>query len=305
MISGRQMVYRLSVTVVLIVVVSLYGMWWWHTSVGVPEMATARPMFLRQDVPVRALLLWREELVRARVKGAVHYTYGSTPVLVGKGDLVATVLKSGKNIPVYASRKGYFVPGLDGLEGRWRYSSLWPGSASLPEISPIIWFSDLMECRSDRIIGKLIPQPQTLRCILYSSLTDSLQSDIQGGAVEIRLNPLDAPYQGNVRVAQEFGPTVKLYLNVPFFPVDMVQSREVVLYVNQGEARGVEIPESSVVIRDGKQGVFVVRRDRASFHVVQGVPMDGGNFFVEAGLNPGSLVLLNGTAAREGRVRLW
>ncbi|MCF4150762.1 hypothetical protein L2W58_03015 [Dethiosulfovibrio sp. F2B] len=293
------------VTFIVVAVVSVYMAWWWHTSGSIPELVNARTVFYRDDIPIRAVLIWREELVHSRVRGSIQYRYGSSPAVVGKGDLVGTVLRGGKSFPIYSPGKGYFVPGLDGLEGEWRYSFIWPGSASLPDPPGTLFFQDLSEIRRDKVIGKLIPQPQNLRCVFYCPLTDSLSSDIGGGSVEFRLDPLGVPYRGEVRVAQRMGHTVKLYVNLPFFPADVLTRRELRIFVNGGEGRGVAVPDSAVVIRQGVRGVFVLDGNNVSFRGVEGFPVDGGRFMVEAGLNPGSLVLLNGMTAQEGRIKLW
>ena len=77
------------------------------------------------------------------------------------------------------------------------------------------------------------------------------------------------------------------------------------LYLKGGEWRGAEIPESSVVIKGGKKGVYLVRGDRVFFREIRGIPMPGDRFLVYGGLNPGNLVLLNGMVGKEGRIKLW
>ena len=289
----------------LLVVVAIYMAWWWQTTMAIPDLVTARPGFYRQDVPVRAVLLWREELVRASTRGSVQYRYGSKSASISKGELIATVMKGGKGNPVYSSKRGYFIPGLDGLEDSWRYSSIWTESLSLPDVSEVVIFTDFGESRSDRVIGKLIPQPQTLRAVFYSPVTDSLKSEAQSGFIEFRLDPLGAPFRGDVRVAEVTGQVMKVYMDMPFFPLSSLMRRDMTLYLKGGEWRGAEIPESSVVIKGGKKGVYLVRGDRVFFREIRGIPMPGDRFLVYGGLNPGNLVLLNGMVGKEGRIKLW
>ncbi len=303
--KGRRIVYGLSVTLVMMLAVTVYLGWWWHTTMSVPDFVTARVGFYREDIPVRAVLLWIEDLVVAPARGSIQYRHGSESAFVAKGEVVATVLKGGKNLPVMASKKGYFVPGLDGLEKSWRYSSIWTEPSSLPDVPDLEVFPDFSESRSDRIIGKLIHQPQTLRCIMYCPVTDQVRSEVDLGLMEFRLDPLGAPFTGNVRVAELMGHKMKIYMDLPFFPIEMASRRDVTLYVKGGEWSGAEVPESSVVIRHGKRGVFVIRGDRVFFREVTGIPMSGNRFLVQTGLKPGNLVLLNGMVAEEGRIRLW
>lgn len=270
-----------------------------------PELVTASPCFYRQDVPVKAVLLWREELVRTSSRGSVQYRYGSNPASISKGELIATVMKGSNSHAVRASKRGYFIPGLDGLEDSWRYSSIWAGSSSLPDVPDLRFFPDFGESRSDRVIGKLIPQPQILRSVFYSPLTDFLTAEVQAGFVEFRLDPLGAPFRGQVRVMEIMGHVMKVYMDMPFFPLSCLRRREITLYIRTGEWRGAEVPESSVVIRQGKKGVFQVRGDRVFFREVKGVPMPENRFLVHSGLNPGNLVLLNGMVGEEGRIRIW
>ena len=301
----RRIIYGLLVLVTILVAIGIYMAWWWHTTMSVPDLVTARPGFYRQDVPVRAILLWREELVRSSVRGSVQYRYGSNPASVSKGELIATVMKGSKNMAINSPKRGYFVPGLDGLEGSWRYSSIWNGSSALPEVPDTKLFPDFKDTRSDSVIGKIIPQPQILRSVFYAPLTDSLKAEAESGFIEFRLDPIGAPFRGEVRVMEVMGHMMKVYMDMPFFPLSCLRRRDMTLYVRAGEWRGAELPESSVVIKQGKKGVFQVRGDRLFFREVQGVPMPGNRFLVHSGLKPGNLVLLNGMVGKEGRIRLW
>lgn len=300
-----KILYFIIVTTIFILAVALYWGWLWRTGASIPKLITVRSVYFREDVPVRAVLLWREELVKAPSRGVIQYRNGPLPYVAAKKDLVANLLVKGKKRSVYIRDKGYFIPGLDGMEGHWRYSSLWNGSASLPEVPEVVFFNDLSEIRPDRVIGKLIPQPQDLRCILYCPYTEALASDIEKGYVEFRLRKDGSPFKAEVRVFQPMGHTLKLYLNLPFFSISMIKQRDIKILVNTGEYRGAEIPESSVVIKQGKRGVYLVSGSNACFKKISGMPMSGGRFFVRTGLNPGNLVILNGIVAKEGRIRFW
>lgn len=308
MSEGKQsfkVLYFIVVTIIFILSVALYWGWLWRTGAAIPKLVTVRSFYFREDVPVRAVLLWREELVKAPSRGVIQYRNGPLPYVAAKRDLVANLLVRGKKKSVYTRDKGYFIPALDGMEKNWRYSALWGGSASLPEVPKAVFLPDLSEIRPDRVIGKLIPQPQNLKCILYCPATDALISDIEKGYVEFRLRKDGSPFRAKVRVSQPMEHTLKLYLDLPFFSISMIEQREIMILVNTGEYRGGEIPESSVVVRQGKRGVYLVKGGNACFREISGTPMSGGRFFVSTGLDPGNLVILKGIAAKEGRIRFW
>jgi hypothetical protein len=51
--------------------------------------------------------------------------------------------------------------------------------------------------------------------------------------------------------------------------------------------------------------VLQVEGNVASFKEVWGMPVEGGNFFIQKGLQPGNVVVLDADGAKEGKIRLW
>nr|HPR90707.1 hypothetical protein [Synergistaceae bacterium] len=224
---------------------------------------------------------------------------------VARGETVAVIGSSSGKMAVRSESVGYFVPGLDGAEGEWRYSFHWPGMAPLPASPAFAEFSSGVFVRRGDPVGKLISQPQELRCVLYADVTPALQKDIQTGFVRVKTEAHGWPGRAAVRASRFLGTKMKLYLTLPFFSLENVKSREIALFLETGEHVGVAVPESSVRYREGKLGVFQVEGNIVKFKEIEGLPVEGHRFFVQKGLQSGNIVVLNAERAKEGKIRLW
>ena len=69
--------------------------------------------------------------------------------------------------------------------------------------------------------------------------------------------------------------------------------------------QGVMAPDTAVVTRDGKQGVFLVQGSVTRYVEVEGFPADEGYFFITKGVLPGNQLILYADKNKEGAVRLW
>ncbi|MGI6076271.1 MAG: hypothetical protein ACOYD9_07895 [Pyramidobacter sp.] len=271
-----------------------------------PPMVMPQPYFYEEEQPVRALLLWREKIVTSPVSGTVQLTFGTQPAAVAANDVVATVLSRGKTTTVRAPSHGYFLPAVDGAEGRWNYGTLWLGSGLLPQAPQNCWIEDLALLRDDRVIGKLIALPQNPRAVFYLNLTDMLSAGLQRGSILIRRASKGPKWTAHVRVFEKYDESrAKVTVDMPCFPMDMVLSREAKFLVCSDEDSGLIVPGSAVVLRNGSYGVFELVGDRIEFRRVTGKPVSDGRFFVASGLQPGNPVILNAANAEEKRVRLW
>jgi hypothetical protein len=96
-----------------------------------------------------------------------------------------------------------------------------------------------------------------------------------------------------------------MYLNMPWFPPDLILSRNYRLIIGVGEMAGVAIPETAVTNRGGLRGTFVLKGSSSHFEAIKGRVIDGGKFLVTEGLKLGDAVIVDGDTAREGRVKLW
>ena len=256
-------------------------------------------------VTVDGILLWDEEVIVSPASGTVRYPMGPGPFRAPRGAVVARIYSGSTVTEVKTRRDGYFIAGLDGLEEKWRYSTLWPGSKELPDPSPVKMMDEGTAVKRGERIGKLAPQPQDLRLIGYVDLAGGVAERLTSNSVMAKMDELDTPSRAYVRVFEVVGHRAKVYLNVPWFPVETLMSRKYSLLVEMGESSGVAIPETAVGTIGDRRGAFVIRGSDAVFVDVQGRVIDGGKFLVTNGLKLGDAVIVDAGSAREGRVRLW
>ena len=152
-----------------------YALWLRQTKeAAMPPMVMPQPYFYEEEQPVRAVLLWRETILKSPAGGPLQLTHGGKTAAVADNEVLATILSRGKTVNVRAPGRGYFLPALDGAENHWEYSTLWPGSGLLPEVPKLKWIANLSPLGNDRIVGKLVHMPQRPRAIFYLNLTESL-----------------------------------------------------------------------------------------------------------------------------------
>ena len=300
----RRILYFALILIIAVSAVKVYMLWWGRYEALNPQVIAATPYAHTDKIPARGILIWREEIVSSRWDGPVDYP-SMEPRRVGRGETVAVIGASSGRMAVKAEKVGYFIPALDGVEGKWTYSAFWNGMAPLPEPPEPVFFSPGGFVEKGTPVGKIILQPQDLRCILYADVTPALEKDIRSGTVRVKTKDGEWPGKAEVRVASFHGSKVKLYLTLPFFPPDLAGSRGIRLLLEAGERAGVSLPESAVVYREGKLGVFSVEGNRVEFREITGTPVEGGRFFITEGLKPGNIAVLNARSAKEGKIRLW
>lgn len=275
-------------------------------AVSMPPMVMPQPYFYEEEQPVRAVLLWRETVLKTPAGGAVQFAHGGKAAAVASGDPVASVFSHGKNRNIAAPRRGYFVPGHDGAEDKWEYSSLWPGAGLLPRAPQLNWLENMSSVAAGKPVGKLIDLPQRPRAIFYFNITDLLAKQLERGYIYIRKISKGAKWYSRVRVYSIFGgQKVKAAVEMPYFTLDMASSRETEFLVCSDEGYGLAVPESAVVLRDGAFGVFELVGDTLKFRKITGKPLKDGMFFVATGLEHGNPVILHAAGTEERRVQLW
>jgi len=297
-----------TVIAVLLVFMTIWGFMAWkdyYTSLF-PDIIEARPYSYVIRHRMSGVLLWREELIRSPAAGNVIFQNPGIVTRVAKKEELARIESNGgRTFSVKSPAPGYFVPGTDGMEKNWTYSFLWSGANKMPEVDVITWTKNNSSVNGDTVIGKIIPFPQELRYVGYVDNREDLADSLKEGTIKIQRSIQDMPLEADVRAIKTYGPKIKVYLTLPFFPLDIVYDRNRDYFVFAGVRSGVILPESCVILRDGRYGVFVIRGDHAIYTEVEGLPEKDDSFFVEKGLEPGSLVVLNGSEAREGRINLW
>jgi hypothetical protein len=284
--------------------VAAYFGWWSNFRACRPEFSTAEPLTIREKAPSRSVLLWSESILTSPLDGAVHYPLGVEPVRVGKGDVVAEVLTGSQRAIVRAPFSGYFIPGLDGLEGKWNFSDVWPGDGELPA-----GFLLRPKAEGERVgrggsLGKLIPQPQELRAIAYVEMDESVRGQIGKGVIMFAFDG-ERPQRALVRAVHDFGPKAKVYMTLPIFPMSITLCRSKEIEFFHGEMNGVVLPESAVIQKAGAMGVYAFASGKLEYRSVSGQPLPGARFLVVNGLKAGDLVLSRASAGGERKVLLW
>ena len=303
----QKFIYYVIIVFIMMMGYRVYKIWYENYKLSNPQLIEAMSTNYSEEQPLNGILLWDEQLVYAPQDGILTYP---TPKAryVAKGEMLAAL----DGIAVRAPYPAYFYPALDGQEGEWVYPKLWPDFAPFPEFNTASLIENGTFIGRGEPIGKLIPQPQVLRCIAYLDTTPSLAS---------ALNTKDSP---TIRIKTEFdgkerraeavavkssGQKLKVYLRLPFFPPDVLKSRRFVASVVTDIQKGVMIPDTAVITREGKNMVFVVNGNSTELHAVEGFPAEDGNFFIEKGIQPGTKLILNADTiifnVKDENLRIW
>jgi hypothetical protein len=296
----KRLFYYAVTAAVAVAVAEVYFLWLEHYNTLHPELVQAAAMGYVEELPLEGALIWDEQLVIAPEDGVLTYP-SPLPRRVAKGEAVAAV----DGAPVRAKTPGYFFPALDGQETQWTYLKLWAGTSQFPAAGEAKLIENGKSLRRGDAVGKFVPQPQDLRCIAYLDKTPSLVWDIRRGFIQIRTEPAGKSWRVAVRTSFIIGQKIKLYLTLPFFPPSLLRSRFFSCSVLTGNRQGFSVPESSVVLRDGKLWVLLVQGSVAKFTEIEGFPADGENFFVTKGLVSGHVVVRYAERGREGAIRPW
>ena len=189
------------------------------------------------------------------------------------------------------------------------YAKLWPGITEFPAFRPAESLENGAPLRKGDALGKLVPQPQELRCIAYLDKTASLEREIARGFLNIKTEPQGKSRRADVRASFDVRPSfsaghkIKVYLTLPFFPPSLLSSRAFSCSVLTRDMQGVAIPDTAVILRGGKQGVFLVKGNLTEFTEVEGFHADEENFFITKGLVPGNIVVQYADKFKEGIIR--
>ncbi|MDR1020749.1 MAG: efflux RND transporter periplasmic adaptor subunit [Synergistaceae bacterium] len=298
---GPKIIYCASVAAIVVLWAVAFRSYFEQYDSAHPEVAWALPWVQVDTIMASGVYLWNETEVKAPASGTVSFPSGTGPLRVAKGALLARV--GGKD--VRAGQEGYFLAGSDGMEGKWRYPTLWPGHDELPSAAAVTMTKEGQNVKDGTVIGKIVLQPQDLRFIGYADLTGNLEEDLASNRVMVKMDVLDTPSHAPVRVYERVGHRAKMYLTVPWFPPDVALSRNCEMIIEAGTSTGVTVPESSVILKGGVRGAFVLKGSEAAFAKVEGRSIGGNRFLVTSGVKLGDAVIVNASSAREGRVRLW
>jgi hypothetical protein len=297
---SKRLIYYTVTLVVLGGVAKLYFLWLDYYWTLHPDVVQAVVAGYVEELPLEGILVWDEQLVAAPRDGVLTYP-SVRPRRVAKGEMVAAI--DGKAVRVEAP--GYFFPALDGEEGKWVYSRLWPGTSAFPPARLARPVEAGERLRRGDPVGKFVPQPQDLRCIAYLDRTPALERDIRRGFVEVRTEPCGKNRRAVVRTSADAGQKIKVYLTLPFFEPSFLKTRSFSCSVVTGDRQGILLPDTAVILRKGRLGVLLVRGSVTEFTEVEGFPADENNFFITQGILQGNVVVLYADKYREGAIMSW
>ena len=296
----RRIFYYSIVLLIAITAIRIYFLWLDVYSYSHPAVFQAQSSTYAEEIPFEGVLLWEESLIYASSSGTISYP-SINPRRVRKGGLICSINGSALNSP----EAGYFSPALDGYEGNWNYSDLWPGTSPLPSPPRAATIPNGTYVQAKQPIGKLIIQPQELRAIAWVDSTPSLNQDIDRGRIKIKRNDSDWGLWAEIRTKTVISKRIKLYVTLPFFTPEMTENRTFSWKINIGDRNGIYVPNSSVIFKTGVMGVYIIKGNEAIFKEVEAFHADEDNFFITSGVAPGDMLILDAGKAREGQVNVW
>ncbi|MBQ7150963.1 MAG: hypothetical protein IJR94_01760 [Synergistaceae bacterium] len=304
----QRLVYYAVLLFIFMMGYRIYKLWYENYTLSNPHLIEVISTDYSEEQPLKGILLWDEQLLYAPKNGVLTYP-SPRPRIVAKGELLAAIDGS----PIRAPYPAYFFPGLDGQEGNWVYPKLWPDFSPFPEFKNAVLIENETYVSRGDPVGKLVPQPQVLRCIAYLDNTPSLEHLLQNKTdpyIRIRTEYEGKDRKAEVVAVKSSGQKLKVYLRLPFFPPTALRSRLFVASVITDIQKGVMVPDTAVITREGKNMVFVVQGNSTELHTVEGFPADEENFFIAQGVQPGNRLILNADAMNatlkdKESIRIW
>ena len=294
----QQLIYLSVLTVIFFFGYRVYRTWYENYKLLHPHIIEVITTNYNEEQPLEGILLWDEQLMYAPNDGILTYP-SPRPRMTAKGEILAAL--DGR--AVYAPYPAYFYPALDGQEGNWVYPKLWPDFSPFPEFNSASLIENGTYIKRGDPIGKLVPQPQVLRCIAYLDRTPSLERALRNKDnpyIRIKTENEGKERKAEVVAAKVSGQKIKVYIRLPFFPPNMLKSRAFTASVVTGIEQGVMVPDTAVITKDGKNMVYVVQGNSPTLQVIEGFPADDKNFFIEKGVKHGSKLILNADTLNSG-----
>lgn len=287
---------------VILFIARIYFMWLDNYFLMHPDIIEANAAGYVEEQPLEGILLWDEQLVYAPQSGVLTYP-SPHPRLVAKGEIIAAL----DGVAVKALYPAYFFPALDGQEGNWVYSRLWPDFVPFPFFKPAVLLENGIQLRKGAPIGKLVPQPQMLRCIAYLDATPSLERSLARNSptVRVKLKADGRELKADITAQKWSGRKIKVCISLPFFPPSLLRTRSFSAGIVEEKLSGVTIPETAVMTKDGRNIVFRLHGNTVASEDVDGWPSGDGNFFVINGLRPGARVVMNADKVHDNMTLMW
>lgn len=304
---GRSFTYWLAVVLIVMAWVGAFKLYFSSYENQHPDIAWASPGMNRQTETADGVYLWEETVFKAPAAGKVYYPQGVGPVRVSSGQAVAKIVtESGAEKYIRAFQQGYFIAGTDGQENNWRYSLIWTElKDALPKTQPVTMHANGDTVAQNAPIGKLIPQPQTLRIIGLAKADSAVAKQLNDKKLKLMMDAEDTPTAAEVSISVKTGDKVKFLVLLPWFDLNAVSDRSGKITIESGHAEGAFVPRSAVIERHGKQGVYLVRGTRVVFRAVKGENVAGNKFLVTEGISAGDAVVEDAENSKEGRIQIW
>lgn len=259
---------------------------------------------VEESLAVKALILRDEMVVTAPVAGEIEPMVPAGE-RVRKGGVVARIKTPGTGtVNVYAPEAGVVSYTLDG----------WENLLPAPQFDKIDVNKVLNRERNVTRVekGKVVQKGQTIfrlvnnleRSYLYVPLKkeEAVRLPKEAGAlVKVKFKDGTPDYYFRVEkiVPAEGGSGMFLSSNI-FIPAHLDQ-RWLSVRLVTSSCRGMIVPATALVEKNGKTGVYVLFKQRTRWHQVEVVGKVGDKAAVR-GLEEGTPVVGNGQAVREGEV---
>ena len=299
----QRLLYYSLFVFIFIMAYRVYRTWYEDYKFSHPRIIEAVTINYSEEQPLNGILLWDEQLIYATKSGFLSYP-SPRPRMVAKGEILAAIDGSA----IYAPYPAYFYPGLDGQEGNWVYPKLWPDFAPYPDFEDSKLIENGTYLKRGEPIGKLIPQPQILRCITYLDTSPSLEralKDKNSPTIRIRTEDEGKERKAEVVAVKSSGQKLKVYLRLPFFPPNLLKSRRFNASVITDIQKGILVPDTAVITRDGKNKVFILQGNSLISQDIEGFPADEENFFIEKGVRHGDKLIHDAGAIKDENGRIW
>lgn len=304
---GRSFTYWLAVIVIVMAWIFAFKCYFSNYENQHPNIAWAAPGKNKVTASAEGIYLWDETVLYAPSAGKVYYPKGAGPVRVSTGQVVAKIINAaGAEKTIRAHQQGYFIAGTDGKEGNWRYSLLWTDlTNTLPKTKEIVMHADEDFVNEHEAVGKLIPQPQTLRFIGLIDSSSVLAQQISDNKLYLLEDLEDTTSSAEVSISVEEGGKTKFLLLLPWFKMSVISNRRGTILAETGRENGAVVPASAVVERDGVKGVYLIRGTRVIFHKVKGRQVSGNRYLVTEGINVGDAIVEDAKDTKEGSIQIW
>lgn len=228
-----------------------------------------------ETVPVQALLIKTEYLLRASIGGEVDFLVRDGE-RVSSGAAVAEIhalsldnntgtVKAG----VFAPVAGTFCSHLDGLEEVLTPSAI--NSLDLTQIVPpktelTANIKDDNITEKGQAIGKLIDNLQ--RLLIYLSTEEHLPAKLLDSGSTVKLNYQDSRFDAQVVQAVKSRP-LQIVLSAANYPDSLIHRRNVELTLVLEELNGLLVAADSLVYKNNQPGLFIVYKQRAMWVPVE------------------------------------